>query len=79
MTIIRKLKQLLNLAPTVDGKVLDVQASRVEDTIIFSGGEVTSKAVAKIAAKGLKYPERLTVEEIRKVCASALTQVKKDD
>ncbi len=34
----------------------------------------TSQAVSRIAAKGLKHPDDLTMKEIRKVCASALSQ-----
>ena len=36
--------------------------------------EVTSSRIAKIAAKGMKHPEKLTRDEIIAVCASALTQ-----
>jgi hypothetical protein len=36
--------------------------------------EQTSDEVKRIAAKGLKHPEKLTREEIQAVCASALTQ-----
>jgi hypothetical protein len=36
--------------------------------------EKTSKAIASIASKGLKNPEKLTKAEIKKVCATALTQ-----
>lgn len=39
--------------------------------------EVSSARVAKIAAKGLKHPEKLTLDEIMAVCASALTQFEK--
>ncbi len=34
----------------------------------------TSDSVSKVAAKGLKYPERLTMSQIQMVCASALAQ-----
>lgn len=36
--------------------------------------EKTSPRLAKIAAKGIRYPERLTTNEIVSVCASLLTQ-----
>ena len=36
--------------------------------------EVTSASVASIAARGLRDPGSLTHEEIKTVCASALTQ-----
>lgn len=36
--------------------------------------EKTSKAVAKIASKGLKNPGILTNTEIKKIAASVLTQ-----
>lgn len=38
--------------------------------------EKTSIRVAKIASKGLKDPSRLTHDEIKIICASALTQAK---
>lgn len=36
--------------------------------------EETSSAVAEIAARGLHDPASLTLDEIKSVCASALTQ-----
>lgn len=36
--------------------------------------EATSSRIAKIAAKGMTHPEKLTMNEIVAVCASALTQ-----
>lgn len=36
--------------------------------------ETTSARVAKLAAKGIKRPEKLTLDEIQQVCASCLTQ-----
>lgn len=36
--------------------------------------EQTSKEVASLAGKGFRHPERLTLDEIRKLAASALTQ-----
>jgi hypothetical protein len=36
--------------------------------------EVTSAAIGSIAARGLRNPGSLTLEEIKKVCASVLTQ-----
>ncbi|UTC28545.1 hypothetical protein MARCHEWKA_00270 [Brevundimonas phage vB_BpoS-Marchewka] len=36
--------------------------------------EVTSASVGSIAARGLRDPASLTLDEIKKVCASALTQ-----
>lgn len=36
--------------------------------------EVTSAAVASIASRGLRDPGSLTHDEIKKVCASCLTQ-----
>jgi hypothetical protein len=36
--------------------------------------ERTGTDVASIAAKGLANPELLSLDEIKKVCASALTQ-----
>jgi hypothetical protein len=36
--------------------------------------EKTSAAVAAIAARGLAHPESLTATEIKRICASALTQ-----
>jgi len=36
--------------------------------------EKTSPAVSKLASKGLKAPSSLTNAEIKKICASALTQ-----
>lgn len=44
-----------------------------------SDTESTSKRVATIAARGLKNPETLTLDEIQAVCASALTQVEDID
>lgn len=41
-----------------------------------SRNEQTSSSVASIAARGIKHPETLTPHEIRKVCASALTQAR---
>lgn len=40
----------------------------------MSNNEVTSASVASIAARGLRDPGSLTLDEIKKVCASALTQ-----
>lgn len=37
-------------------------------------GEVSGKAVAAIAARGVKKPSSLTLSEIKAVCASVLTQ-----
>jgi hypothetical protein len=37
-------------------------------------GSETSESIASIASRGLRYPESLTLEEIKKVCASALEQ-----
>lgn len=39
-----------------------------------TAGEFTSPGVAEIAARGLTRPQSLTLDEIRSVCASALTQ-----
>lgn len=36
--------------------------------------EVTSAEIAAIAARGLANPAALTLDEIKSVCASALTQ-----
>jgi hypothetical protein len=36
--------------------------------------EVTSKRIAAIAAKGIKSPLKLTLEEVQMICASVLTQ-----
>lgn len=36
--------------------------------------EYTGKVVGKIAALGIKYPEKLTRAQIVTVCASVLTQ-----
>ncbi len=36
--------------------------------------KATSSKVSKVAALGTKYPERLTLEQIQMVCASALAQ-----
>lgn len=36
--------------------------------------ETTSARIAKIAARGIKRPEKLTLDEIQQVCASCLTQ-----
>lgn len=36
--------------------------------------EATSRMVASISAKGLRSPDKLTLDEIRMVCASNLTQ-----
>ena len=38
----------------------------------------TSKRVAKIAAVGMKYPERLLDDEIQAVCASVNVQSEKE-
>lgn len=38
--------------------------------------EFTSAEVASLAARGLSAPQTLTHEEIRKLCASALTQAR---
>lgn len=40
----------------------------------MSRQEVTSASIASIAARGLRDPGSLTHDEIKKVCASALTQ-----
>lgn len=40
-------------------------------------GETTSPQVASVASKGLAHPMSLTAQEIRTVCASALTQAPK--
>ena len=40
----------------------------------MADNEKTSDEIASIAARGLKSPECLGFEEIRSVCASALTQ-----
>jgi hypothetical protein len=37
-------------------------------------GSETSESVASIAARGLRHPETLTLEEIKKVCGSVLEQ-----
>jgi hypothetical protein len=36
--------------------------------------EETSETIASLAARGLANPELLTLEEFRRICASALTQ-----
>jgi hypothetical protein len=42
---------------------------------LFSAlGETTSQRVARIAAIGVRHPERLSLEDIKIVCGSALTQ-----
>ena len=41
----------------------------------MADNEKTSPEVADLAAKGLRYPESLTNDQIQSVCASALTQV----
>ena len=41
----------------------------------MADNEKTSPEVADLAAKGLRYPESLTHDQIQSVCASALTQV----
>lgn len=41
---------------------------------IIPKNEKTSLKVGKLAARGVKYPEKLTLEEIKMVCASVLTQ-----
>ena len=38
--------------------------------------ESTSQRVARIAAKGAKRPQSLSLDEIQTVCASALTQAR---
>ena len=38
------------------------------------GGGVTSLRIAKIAARGVRFPGALTPEEVRSVCGSVLTQ-----
>jgi hypothetical protein len=38
--------------------------------------ETTSSDIAALAAKGLAKPWALTMPEVRRVCASALTQAK---
>ena len=40
----------------------------------MADNEKTSDEIASLAAKGLHSPDQLTLEEIRSVCASALTQ-----
>jgi hypothetical protein len=40
----------------------------------MSKHEETSKQVASIAARGMRRPESLSLDEIRTVCASAVTQ-----
>ncbi len=39
-----------------------------------SPSKQTSARLSKIAAKGLRRPERLTLDEIRALCASCLSQ-----
>jgi len=41
---------------------------------LYSASETTGDEVAKLAARGLRWPDRLSTEEIRKLAASALTQ-----
>jgi hypothetical protein len=38
--------------------------------------EFTSARIARIAAKGVKTPWMLTIDEVQAVCASCLTQVR---
>jgi hypothetical protein len=38
--------------------------------------EMTSDRIASIAARGMSKPESLTLDEIKEVCASALTQTR---
>lgn len=40
--------------------------------------EATSKRVARIAAIGMKNPEKLTKAQIRSVCASCVTQFEQE-
>ncbi len=42
--------------------------------LINAMNERTSSRIAAIAARGLDDPSSLTLEEVRSVCASALTQ-----
>jgi hypothetical protein len=44
----------------------------------MAGNETTAERVARIASKGLFNPEELTQDEIRTLCAAALTQVQDD-
>ena len=37
-------------------------------------GSETSEPIASLVSRGLQHPETLTLEEIRRVCASALVQ-----
>lgn len=39
-----------------------------------NSGENTSPEVASLAARGIRAPESLTPEEVKRICASALTQ-----
>ena len=41
---------------------------------LVGAGETTSLEVARLAAKGLRRPLSLTLNEVRAVCASALAQ-----
>lgn len=58
------------------GKALKQTTAKVaaERAAILKGIEFTSKDVAKIAAIGIRNPHNLTDAQIKKVCASALTQ-----
>jgi len=48
---------------------------KLTETVTFARKpDTTSPKVARVAAIGLKYPERLTLEDIKIVCASALNQ-----
>lgn len=40
--------------------------------------ETTSRRVARIAARGIKAPSKLTAAEVKAVCASVLTQVDRE-
>lgn len=44
-------------------------------SLVSAVSETTGKSVAKIAARGIKNPAKLSHDEIQAVCASALTQV----
>jgi hypothetical protein len=48
--------------------------SEIAHALFANHGETTSQRVARLAAIGAKHPERLTLDEIRAVCGSALTQ-----
>jgi hypothetical protein len=70
-------RDIIVIAQNDDGRLLIGRAHEPgwePKMVTETKNEQTSVRVAKIAAKGVTHPQSLTDEEIRSVCASALSQ-----